>query len=177
MIERNIFICIHLWILILSTTCTFVFLVFALLNFGDKNKRSCIACCVSFIICITSIIFYFVGIVKCNKSNWTISETPYSVERIIALKDSNLISGSFYLKCGYIKENLYYQYIVQLSNGGFVVNKINSSNATLYYDTENYRVERYTKTKKWLYWEMRKRYNRIYIPKGSIINDYYINLN
>ena len=51
--------------------------------------------------------------------------------------------GKFYLRYGFIDENLYYQYIVQLDNGGFVSNKINYNQVILNYDTDNYRVEQY----------------------------------
>ena len=81
------------------------------------------------------------------------------------------------MRRGYIEQKLYYQYMVELDNGGFVANKVNSANATLFYTEDNYRVEWYTKNKKWLYWEMEGIYNKIYIPEGSITDDYSVDLN
>lgn len=90
--------------------------------------------------------------------------------------DSNLTSGTFYLRRGNINEDLYYQYMVKLSSGGFVANKVKASNTTLYYDTDNYRVEWYTRSKKWLYFEIEETANKIYIPEGSITDQYSIDL-
>ena len=64
-----------------------------------------------------------------------------------------------------------------MNDGGFVANKVNSNQATIYYDTNNYRVEWYIKRKKWMYFEMEKIYNKIYIPEGSIIEEFSIDLN
>jgi hypothetical protein len=114
---------------------------------------------------------------KCDKADWAYSETPYSVEKIISLNDNNLTNGRFYMRRGYIEDNLYYQYMVQLDNGGFVANKVNSANVTLFYTEDNYRVEWYTKTKSWLYWKEEEVYNKIYIPEGSITDEYSVDLN
>ena len=177
LIEGNIFIYIHLGVMILSTACAFIFALFSLFDFDNKDQSSPVICFVSFIICIASVIFYFIGATKCESSDWVVSETPCSVEKIISLDDNNLTNGRFYMRRGYIEENLYYQYMVKLNNGGFVANKVNSANATLFYTEDNYRVEWYTKTKSWLYWEMEKTYNKIYIPEGSITDDFSIDLN
>lgn len=117
------------------------------------------------------------GNYKCKNSEWIVPDKPYATEKLVSLNDNNLTNCKFYLRRGYVEEDLYYQYMVQLNDGGFVANKVKSSNATLYYDTDNYRVEWYTKTKKWLYWEIKKTYNKIYIPEGSITDDYSVDLN
>ena len=177
LIEGNVFIYIHAIVMVLSCILTIGFGLSTFLDFDGKDKVSPCACIVSFIICVASLIFFYVGIIKCDNSDWIISETPYSVEKIMSLNDNNLTNGRFYMRRGYIEENLYYQYMVELNNGGFVVNKVNSANATLFYAEDNYRVEWYTKTKSWLYWEIEKTYNKIYIPEGSITDDYSIDLN
>ena len=91
---------------------------------------------------------YVYGFNRCEKSNWIENDLPYSIEKIVSINDNNMIRGKFYLRHGFIDENLYYQYIVQLNNGGFVANKVNSNQAILYYDTDNYRVEWYIKKEK-----------------------------
>lgn len=121
--------------------------------------------------------FFIFGRVKCEKSEWVVSDMPYATEKIVSLNDNNLTNGKFYLRSGYIEEDLYYQYIVQLNNGGFKANKVKSANATLFYDTDNYRVEWYTKTRSWLYFEDEVTYVEIYIPEESITTDYSIDLN
>lgn len=177
MIEGNIFIYIHAIVIVLSCVCAIVFGLSASFDFENKYQSDYVVFLISFIVCVASLIFYFVGMAKCESSDWVVSETPYSVEKIMSLNDNNLTNGRFYMRRGYIEENLYYQYIVELNNGGFVENKVNSANATLFYTEDNYRVEWYTKTKSWLYWEMEKIYNKIYIPEGSITDDYSIDLN
>lgn len=128
---------------------------------------------------LTIVLFgtYMYGFNRCEKSEWITMDSPYSIESIISINDNNMIRGRFYLRHGFVDENLYYQYIVQLNDGGFVANKVNSNQATIYYDTNNYRVEWYIKRKKWMYFEMEKIYNKIYIPEGSIIEEFSIDLN
>lgn len=177
MIEGNVFIHIHLVVMIISAIFTFIFAILGLCDFDNKDKLSPVVCVVSFIVFVASIVFYSVGITKCENTTWVINENPYSVEKIVSLNDNNLTNGRFYMRRGYIEENLYYQYMVELNNGGFVANKVNSANATLFYAKDNYRVEWYIKTKSWFYWKMEKTYNKIYIPEGSITDDYSVDLN
>ena len=174
MIEGNVFIYIHFCILILSLILT---IIFGLFSIAGDSKLDTIICYTSFFILVTSMAFYIVGATKCEKSAWVVDDDPYSVEKIISLKDNNLTYGRMYLRRGYFEENLYYQYMVQLNNGGFIANKVNSSNATLYYAKDDFRVEWYMQKKKWLYWEIERTYNKIYIPEGSITDDYSVDLN
>lgn len=109
---------------LLSVVCAIIFGLFSLFDFDNKDQSNHAICIVSFVICIASIMFYCVGITKCEKSEWVDSQTPYSIENIISLNDNNL------------------------TNGRFVANKVNSAIATLFYTEDNYRVEWYTKNKK-----------------------------
>ena len=172
--EGNIFSFIHLWVIILSIIFVFVFLI----ESGFSDNDSYIVCgMISCIIFIVSAVFFCVGAIKCVKSDWIVSDSPYAVEKIVSLNDNNSINGNFYMRRGYVEEKLYYQYIVELDNGGFVTNKVDSANTTLFYSENNYRVEWYKKKQKWLYWESEEIYNKIYIPEGSIADDYSIDLN
>lgn len=132
---------------------------------------------VCLVLLIVLFVFFMFGRTKCEKSKWIYSDTPYATERIVSLNDNNMMNGRIYLRSGYIEEDLYYQYIVRLNNGGFVSNKVKSSNATLFYDTDNYRVEWYKKTRGWLYFKDEVTYVEIYIPEGSITIDYSVDLN
>lgn len=174
MFEGNIFMTIHIVLLIIAPIVCIVSLIFPI---GEENKLYELIGVILFFFTIFLYGMFFYGEYKCENSEWIVPDKPYATEKIVSLNDNNLTNGKFYLRRGYIEENLYYQYMVQLNNGGFVANKVKSSNATLYYDTDNYRVEWYTKTKKWHYWEMKKIYNKIYIPEGSITDDYSVDLN
>lgn len=168
---------VHIAIALLSMVACFIFGILYLIDGDDEYPFLGNICLVSFIVFVISIGFLIVGTEKCENSEWVVNETPYKVETIVSLNDNNLTNGEFYLRSGYINEDLYYQYVVQLDNGGFKTNKVKSANATLFYDTGNYRVEWYTKTKNWLYFEQEEIYNKIYIPEGSISNSYTIDLN
>lgn len=143
----------------------------------DRDKIAEKVSSISGITLIALFAFFIFGLENCENSDWIISDTPYATEKIVALNDNNMMNGRVYLRSGYIEEDLYYQYIVQLNNGGFVSNKVKSANATLFYDTDNYRVEWYTKTKQWFYFKDEVTYVEIYIPEGSITMDYSIDLN
>ena len=178
MIELNIFAWIHLILICIVFVSLLVNLVYAPLETEEELKQSHTESIVIILFFLTIFLvgFYCYGMYKCEKSEWKTSDQPYSTENIIAFNDSNLTNGKFYMRSGYIEEDLYYQYMVKLNNGGFIANKVNSSNATLYYTNDNYRVEWYTKTKKFLYWKTKKTYNKIYIPEGSISDEYSIDL-
>lgn len=98
---------------------------------------------------------YFVGCSKLKKQKWNYSD-PYSTEYIVALNDSNMVSGRVYMRRGYVEENLYYQYLVKRSDGGFVANKVNTDHTTLYFSDGNYRVE-------WLEKERHVKHTSIYL--------------
>lgn len=165
---------IHLFAIIILMIVVFVAGLASLMS----NDDNCfVVTFISTIMMIALFVFFIVGRVQCEKSGWVINNVPYATDKIVSLNDNNLINGRFYLKSGYIEEDLYYQYIVQLNNGGFVSNKVKSANTTLFYDTDNYRVEWYKKTRNWLYFEDEVTYVEIYIPEGSITTDYSIDLN
>lgn len=172
--EGNIFIYIHIVLLIIAFI---VFLAYSLSFLFVGKSIDGLIMSISIIFMIFLFGMYFYGAYKCENSEWGVTDKPYATEKIISLNDNNLTNCKFYLRRGYVEEDLYYQYMVQLNDGGLVANKVKSSNATLYYDTDNYRVEWYTKTKKWLYWKIKKTYNKIYIPEESITDDYSVDLN
>lgn len=180
MIEGNVFIYFHISLAIITGIILFISLLSGLFETEQKNKKlnnNDKTILISLILTIFLFGTYMYGFNRCEKSKWMIRDIPYSTEKIISMNDNNIIHGRFYLRHGSIDEDLYYQYIVQLDNGGFVANKVNSKQAIIYYDSDNYRVEWYIKKKKWMYFEMEEIYNKIYIPKGSIIDEFTIDLN
>lgn len=125
---------------------------------------------------IFSIVFLFVGIGKLDKQSWNYSSTPYATEKIVSLSDSNQINGKFHLRRGYIGEKLYYKYMVDLGSGGYKANKVGADNTILFYDDDTCRVEWYEKERHWLYFSETEKYQKIYVPEGSITDDYMIDL-
>lgn len=165
MIENNVF-------LIINILAPIVFL-FAMFCSCDNEKMFDIY----FKITAISFAFLITGLIVAGTKEWEGNEEPYAIEKIVALNDNNMVSGKAYIRSNRIQEDLYYLYMVKLNNGGFVANKVKSSKTTLYYSDSNYRVEWYKKSKKWLYFEFTERYHKIYIPKGSIVDNYSVDLN
>ena len=178
-LEGNIWVFIHIVIMIGSAVLSFSsFLSIPILTVKEDKKgvsSSFKELIISLLITIMSMVFFIFGCYKCEKSTWNYPDKPYSTEYIASLNDSNMVRGRFYLRRGYIEENLYYQYMVKL-NGGFVTNKVKSNNATLYYSNDNFRVEWYEKERHWLWFQRKETYNKIYIPDGSISEEYSIDL-
>lgn len=177
--EGNIWVFIHIVIMIGSAVLSFSsFLSIPILTVKEDKKgvnSSFKELIISLLITIMSMVFFIFGCYKCEKSTLNYPDKPYSTEYIASLNDSNMVRGRFYLRRGYIEENLYYQYMVKL-NGGFVANKVKSNNATLYYSNDNFRVEWYEKERHWLWFQQKETYNKIYIPDGSISEEYSIDL-
>jgi hypothetical protein len=92
-----------------------------------------------------------------------------SSSKIIALKDNNLLSGTFFLGCGSINNDEYYYYYTVSDEGDIEFNKLSAThdNVKLRYcgDNEQPRVETYYET-----------VNTVLIAKPNIwnlsINDY-----
>jgi hypothetical protein len=63
-----------------------------------------------------------------------------------------------------------------MSDGGIKANKVPANQTTIYEVNENYRVEWYKKSKKWFGFEDEVKYWKIYIPKGSVTDDFTVDL-
>lgn len=177
--EGNIWIFIHVAIMIGGVICLFSSLLSLPVPIVKEDEEGVGSEFKIFItssfITVVSFVFLIFGGYKCEKSTWNYPDKPYSTEHIASLNDSNMVNGRFYLRRGYIEENLYYQYMVKL-NGGFVANKVKSNNATLYCSDDNFRVEWYEKERHWLWFQQKETYNKIYIPNGSISEEYSVDL-
>ncbi len=131
---------------------------------------------ISFIVMIFSLILFVVGAVMIDKSEWKVSETPKATEYIVSLNDSNLTIGRLYMRRGYINESLYYQYIVKVSDDGLVPNRILAQEATIYYDNKNPRVEWYEMKRHWLFFRKTAARFKVYVPNGSVTEDFNVDL-
>lgn len=106
--------------------------------------------------------------------------TKTSTEHIIALNDSSGVNGrTGFLGSGYVEDELYYYYMADTEEG-FRANKIKAENTYVRYSDEPM-VEKYTATNfknklLWLIALPTKSYHIVYIPEGSIIENYRIDL-
>ena len=110
---------------------------------------------------------------------WEYDKEPWYSEKIVTLNDNNLINkrgASRYSRLSYINEELYYQYMEELKNGGYQVDKVEASITTVYYDNDNPRVDWYKRRKKWLFFENSEPFYKMYVPEGSIIEEFNIDL-
>lgn len=103
-----------------------------------------------------------------------------STEHIIALNDSTGVNGrAGFLGSGYVEDELYYYYMTDTKEG-FQAKKIKAEDAYVRYSDEQI-VETYTATnfKNKLLWLVALPINSfhiVYIPEGSIIENYQIDL-
>ena len=163
-----------LWMILITGVITL--LPISLLSVFNESRLLIAAFVLNAIAIILSFALLAFGYTQLEEQPWTTSNKPYSTEKIVALGDNNLVSGVFYLRSGYLKEGLYYQYMVKLNNGGYVANKVSSDDTTIFYDDENPRVEWYKKERTWWFFKEEDTFNKIYIPKGSITEDYSVDL-
>ena len=105
-----------------------------------------------------------------------------SVKNISSLKDNVSIEGrGGFLRGTTIENQLYYYYMVETENG-YTFEKIDANNTYIKYSDNNFRIE----TKSYLtfdnpvlYWfalPVKNSETIIYIPEGSIVYDYEIDL-
>lgn len=156
---------------------TFFFFV-SLATCLDNEKKAEIEINIStfFLVgCIAIVLFVFVAECMLNTKNYKYEDTPYSTQYIVALNDNNIIHGRFYLRRGYIDEEMYYQYLMKW-NGGYKLNQIEASNATIYESDNDYRVEWYEGKRNWLCFTDTTKIQKIYVPNGSIKESFNIDL-
>ena len=171
-------ICLLYWvIIILSFLIMFIELFLCTIADSKTEEREYSRCSAVFgIIFLILIAFNIYGHKHLHSLSWEGTEAPQSVEKIVSLSDNSLVTGKLYLRRGYIDQDLWYQYMVELNDGGFVANKVKSTDTTLYYSDGNYRVEWYTKERHWLWFYEKENYHKIFIPAGSITDEYSIDL-
>jgi len=145
-------------------------------NNEDKAGEDIFISFISIIVCVISIVLLGIGLYKSDKAIWALDKEPYATENIIALSDNNLTHGRLYLRKGYLNESLYYQYMVDLGDGGMINNKVAAQSATVYYDNDTSRVEWYHREKHWLWFKYKSVCHKIYIPKGSVSEEFNIDL-
>ena len=136
-------------------------------------------CLSSFIgVLISMLLSFFVGLFFLSHNVGEIT----SVKNISSLKDNVSIEGrGGFLRGTTIENQLYYYYMVETENG-YTFEKIDANNTYIKYSDNNFRIE----TKSYLtfdnpglYWfalPVKNSETIIYIPEGSIVYDYEIDL-
>lgn len=155
-----------------------IFFFVSLLTCVDNEKKAEIEINISsfFLIgCVAIVLFLFVAECVLNTKNYQYEDAPYSTQYIVALNDNSMIHGKFYLRRGYIDEETYYQYLMKW-NGGYKLNKIKASSATVYESDDNYRVEWYEGKRSWLWFSDTTKIQKVYIPEGSIQESFNVDL-
>lgn len=100
--------------------------------------------------------------------------------KIIALKDNQNISGSFYIMGGYVDEDLYYYYATE-TEFGYKAEKVKANNAYIKYADGETHIERYVgefvnnSSNLWGFPICDDRYI-IYCPDGTVTNEFIVDL-
>lgn len=169
---------IHYALTIISPFLIIAFGFYGLISWDECNEdgdnAGLLLAIIMSAVFILSLIGWGIGDSICSKQPAT--EELNAIENIVALGDNNMVNGRIYMRGGYIDNDLWYQYMVKVSNDGFVANKLKANTVTLYYAKENYRVEWWRSHKQWLWFEKNETYHKIYIPEGSIANDFSVDL-
>lgn len=112
------------------------------------------------------------------------SQPTYEIEPepLGALADSNLVEGNFFLGCGGVNGELTYTFVVGDETNGFIAKQVSAKNCTIKYtDKEPY----YTKKFSNFNWFGRAVWGTdgmtiaeytFYVPKGTIVQNYNIDL-
>lgn len=150
-------------------------------NIKERLGSSIISCFFAILIsgqilCISSLLAMGLGSMLHGQVA-TVKNISASQE-IVALKDSNNISGKFYLGSGYINESAYYHYMVQGENG-LDMKRIKTDKCSLQFD-ENPRIETITYKFKnpilnWIAIDSTEDYI-IHCPEGTIDYSFQVDL-
>ena len=155
-----------------------VLTIIALIYIVDGVKQKCTKdLFTGFKIIIASlsmIIFTAIGIYKIENSPLIWTKTAN--ESLVSLNDNNMMSGKIYARRGYINENLYYQYMVDVGCGGYVANKVPSNGTTIYIDNKHPRCEWYEVSQQWWIFKQWSTKWKLYVPDGTIGDSYAIDL-
>lgn len=130
------------------------------------------------------VVFLLSGII-CVAISYAIKDGNMNIElvesqNIVALKDSQNIDGQFYLMGGYVKEDLYYYYAKE-TEFGYKCDKVKASDSFVIYTDGQPKIETYEATsfKHWwiyIYAIPEHTHYSIYVPAGTVTNEYKIDL-
>ena len=168
---------IHFILIVIFTIITVVSLINFFFTFSEHEKNvNCIICAISCLSATLLTVLFIVGLIRLAKQEWNTSDEPYRTDYIASLNDGTQTNGRFYLTHGYIEEDMYYQYMIKRSDGGYSYDKAREDIATIYISDGNYRVEWYIEERHWLWFDDERSICKIYVPQGCIKEEYNIDL-
>lgn len=137
----------------------------------------------SFIALIISMIFTIIVLLAASAITSCCVEADYNIisdTKIIALKDNQNISGSFYIMGGYVDEDLYYYYATE-TEFGYKVEKLKANNAYIKYTDGETHIEKYegefSNDIANLFGAPMYEYRYIiYCPEGTVTNEFSVDL-
>lgn len=148
-------------------------------DFGDGILVFMFTCFVG--VLLSLLIMVLGGGIATASGAQTQSEKVETVE-VISLNDNSDIEGSFFLGSGSVNEELVYYYAYK-SDKGVTVGKVDADEVYINYTDEQPRLEEYRTNFKseFLKWSFAylgedSCYYKLYIPEGSIIEEYKIDL-
>lgn len=170
---------VNLAIVIASTIYAFFWCIDCVVSdvsVDDELRVKDIIGAISFFTCIISTVLLIVCAIMLGEQDWEVSDEPYRTDYIASMNDGTQINGRLYLRHGYIEENMYYQYMIKCSDGGYSYGKAREDIATIYISDGNYRAEWYKEKRHWLWFSEERNICRIYVPDGCIKEEYNIDL-
>lgn len=146
---------------------------FALLYENHKFSKGAL---ITFITCALVIAFSIVGTHNLYAPENTTKQVE-AVEYIVALQDKTGTEGAFYARRGYMSEELFYFYMIDLGDHSRA-GKISANRTDVYEVESNFRVEwMLIHHDWWIFHEIERPYTwKLYVPKNTIIEDYQIDL-
>jgi len=160
-----------------------IFIVSIIVLSIDINKdMNSIGLSIALGILISMIIVLLLSIIPITVANSleTVKADETSSKEIYALKDDGNLSGSFFLGCGQINNDMYYVYLVS-DNDGYKIEQIYCDDVTIVETNKQPRIIEYKKKYKnesiklWIPEPLTSKIV-IEIPKGSIKYDFKVNL-
>jgi len=153
--------------------------LFASMDNDEKGEANAgMVCLIFFAVLLLSGFFYIYPSSRCNKVIWQ-THDPYVTHTLIALKDSNSTYGEFhggmFCSSGYLDEKLVYTYAYKTGDGGIKTQRVDADDSTIYYNN-NPHADWITMTRKYWYYTEKKTICNIYLPEGSVVSDYRVDL-
>ena len=155
---------------LLSCVISLIFIAIGLIK-EEKFEKNFVK--INLVCTFLAMIFGLILDIKSYRSEYVHTKT--STEHIVALNDNPGITGTYYMKRGYIESTLYYNYMVKLSDS-YIANHIPANKTYVYEAYGDYRVEWWEKTKGYGLLKQTEKYWKIYIPKNSILSEYKYNI-
>ena len=166
-------LCIKLMVVLPILACVFGYLMYRFAQNDDDDWRNLLChflCLVLFVSLFMGSLAAFIEGIPYLKYHDKVGQTVAVVE-IAAMKNSSAVSGSFFLGSGRINQTEYYYYLKKPPGGGVQIERVRAFGTTVYEkNNETPRVEEY------IYTTTGKTAYRIFVPEGSILFEYNVQL-